>query len=185
VRATAAGYLSVVPVVLLLALLYPHGARLGTTAQLLVYSFAGAGLLEEATKLGALRIATPGSEGAQRIQDGMRYGVLVGLGFAFVENLFYVSQPFTVVLLRSLTALPLHVSCAAVAGFYLAGFRLEGRRGTAGGLAMAALLHGLYDLALQQPAPVLFLAVVPLAGAIVLALTLNRRAATLDGAAGR
>lgn len=184
-RATAAGYIAVLPVIALLASATAHTQPLTPLPNALLYSFLAAGLLEEASKLVALRIATRSETDLERVQDGLRYGVLVALGFAFVENLFYISEPLTVVLLRSITALPLHVACAAISGFFLAGSRLEGRGGLALGLASATALHGLYDLALQQPGSLRVLALIPLFGAIALALHLYRRAARIDEFAGR
>ncbi len=51
--------------------------------------------------------------------DGILYGVFVALGFAFLENLFYVfGYGFSTGLLRAITAVPMHASAGIIMGYY-------------------------------------------------------------------
>ncbi|MCA9322681.1 MAG: PrsW family intramembrane metalloprotease [Planctomycetes bacterium] len=80
---------------------------------------------------------------------GLIYGVAAGLGFASVENLFYLQatgEPM-VVILRSFTALLVHVGCSGLLGHALWRVRMGASRWR--GLATfveVVLLHGLYNL---------------------------------------
>lgn len=80
--------------------------------------------------------------------DGVVYACTGALGFAGLENVLYVSQHGAgVVLLRAFTAVPMHFLDAAIVG-YAWGRRRFGHGGIPVplALALAALLHGLYDV---------------------------------------
>ncbi len=73
------------------------------------------------------------------------------MGFAFVENILYVSQGgMQVAILRTFTAVPAHAMFAVMMGYYagLAKFAAddsERNRLLARGLFMAIVFHGAYD----------------------------------------
>jgi protease PrsW len=84
--------------------------------------------------------------------DGIVYSVVVSLGFATVENFFYIYQgTLGTGLLRAFTAVPAHAIFGVVMGYYLgmARFRPFRKRGY---IFMAVLMpwffHGLYDFLL-------------------------------------
>ncbi|MCA9523014.1 MAG: PrsW family intramembrane metalloprotease [Myxococcales bacterium] len=80
--------------------------------------------------------------------DGLIYACTAGLGFAGLENVIYALQMGpSVVLLRSISAVPAHFLDAAIYGYVL-GLRKFGHRTIAIPLAVivAGLVHGLYDL---------------------------------------
>jgi len=80
--------------------------------------------------------------------DGILYSVMVSLGFAFVENLFYVYQSgLNVGILRAFTAVPAHATFGAIMGYYLGKGKFNGYYGwnTILGIAGAVLFHGSYD----------------------------------------
>ncbi|MFQ5653555.1 MAG: PrsW family intramembrane metalloprotease [Planctomycetota bacterium] len=85
--------------------------------------------------------------------DGIVYGAAAGLGFASVENAFFVigSGELSVVAMRAFTATIAHACLSGGLGFCLGMTRFTDRRRiagllVAGGLLAAILLHGLYDL---------------------------------------
>lgn len=98
--------------------------------------------------------------------DGMVYGASVGLGFAAIESIDYLTAAYTggelwgepvgcaglscfavVAVLRGLGSALVHALCSAIAGYFLARRILEGapRRTAVGGVALAALFHGLWN----------------------------------------
>jgi protease PrsW len=81
--------------------------------------------------------------------DGIVYGATAGLGFAAIENALYIlSGGLFAALIRGMTSVPLHATCGAVLGYYVARGRPEGRRGSVvRGFALAVVIHGLYDFA--------------------------------------
>lgn len=98
--------------------------------------------------------------------DGIVYAVAVSLGFAAVENIFYVFRGgMQVGLLRAFTAVPAHAFFGVIMGYYFGlarfvpGFR---KKYLAGAFLMPWFLHGLYDFILFSQNPWLLLAFVPL-----------------------
>lgn len=86
--------------------------------------------------------------------DGFVYAVMVAMGFATVENLFYADLygPETA-LLRAFTAVPAHLVFAIAMGYYvgLAKFDPPNRiHLLLRGLLVSLLLHGAYDFLVMQ-----------------------------------
>lgn len=92
--------------------------------------------------------------------DSMIYMIVAGLGFATVENIFVLSVFFgasnahefagvgQALLMRLIGATLLHVLASALIGFYWARGVAEnqGRRGWLRGLAVAAIVHGAFNV---------------------------------------
>ncbi len=126
---------------------------------------AAIGLIEEGVKFLVILAIVYRHREFNEVLDGIIYAVAASLGFATVENLFYVLEGgLGVGLLRAFLAVPGHAFFAAVMGFYMGLAKFSGRRGTVRlitGLGLATLAHGAYDaLVFSQSA--LALAVVPL-----------------------
>lgn len=86
--------------------------------------------------------------------DGIVYSVMVGMGFATMENCYYLDifGPETA-LLRAFTAVPAHLVFAIPVGYYagLAKFEPQERNHLLfRGLLVAILLHGTYDFLVLQ-----------------------------------
>jgi len=80
--------------------------------------------------------------------DGIIYAVMVSMGFAFVENIFYVIDGgMNVALLRAITAIPAHASFAVLMGYFMGKAKFSNKRMTFNlmGLGLAILFHGAYD----------------------------------------
>lgn len=98
--------------------------------------------------------------------DGIVYAVSVSLGFAAIENLFYVfsNSSMQVGILRAFTAVPGHTIFGIVMGFYLGMARFGGK--SSGKFMLQALLvpwflHGIYDFLLMSQHPVLLVVFIP------------------------
>jgi protease PrsW len=100
--------------------------------------------------------------------DGIVYGVMIGLGFAALENIFYVMEGgIGVAVLRMFTAVPMHAAFGVIMGYYVGlskFYRGSARMETSvKGLLFAVLLHGFYDFVLfQDDMPMLSLFIFPI-----------------------
>ena len=86
--------------------------------------------------------------------DGIVYGAFVALGFATVENLFYVFEyGYGTAIARMFLSVPAHYVFGVMMGYYVgkAKFR-KNKRGwfLLKGLLLASLLHGLFDFFIIQ-----------------------------------
>lgn len=117
----------------------------------LVDAFLATALPEEAAKLLAVAAACLWSREWNEPMDGIVYGVAAGLGFASLENAYFVAasgDPWVVVG-RAFTANLAHAAFTGGAAFFIGLARLRLRRGlplAVLGVALAVLLHGVYDL---------------------------------------
>jgi RsiW-degrading membrane proteinase PrsW (M82 family) len=94
--------------------------------------------------------------------DGIVYATRAGLGFALVENVFYLlgqvdMQGLIVTwVLRALLAVPGHALWTGMMGYLAARRRFDGvGPGILGGYLLAVFLHGTYDVALFAIAPLM------------------------------
>ena len=119
-----------------------------------IYAVWVVGLAEEGSKFFFLRTVPYVKPAFNEPLDGIVYGVMISMGFAAVENIFYVLDGGVAVgLLRMFTAVPLHAVCGVVMGYYvgLAKFDTKhSRKLSATGLLLAVAIHGLYDFFLFQ-----------------------------------
>lgn len=117
----------------------------------LMAAFLGAAIPEEFFKFLVLRFYAATHRAFNEPMDGIVYGVAVSLGFATLENLVYaVSFDFSllVIVMRAITAIPMHAALGAIMGWYVARWRFgPANRGSSLLLALLVpiLLHGLYD----------------------------------------
>ncbi len=88
--------------------------------------------------------------------DGIIYAVMIGMGFATLENLLYAGrlQSLDTTIIRAFTAVPAHAIFAIISGYYVGLSKFHPEKKWAYlfiGLGWAILLHGLYDFFLIQP----------------------------------
>ena len=91
--------------------------------------------------------------------DGIVYGVAASLGFATLENLFYVlgEGSYTVAIMRGVLSVPLHCTCGVFMGYYYGltqWYRAHGQKSEASKsqtltLLVPIIIHGLYDYSLD------------------------------------
>lgn len=115
--------------------------------------FLIAGLHEELLKFLAVMLLFWRNKNFNEKFDGIVYSVFVSLGFAMIENVFYVMEGgLSVGFLRAFTAVPAHALFGIIMGFYIGLARFDSER--SGRLLFAALFyafvfHGIYDFLLM------------------------------------
>jgi RsiW-degrading membrane proteinase PrsW (M82 family) len=131
----------------------------GIRLQAAAVAFLEASIPEELGKLLVVTCIVLRHEDLRRPADAIVLTVLVGLGFATIENLYYVfsSENWTeTAMLRAVTAVPMHGTVGIVMGYFAARWLLAPRIAP---FILAAMflaptaLHGFYDypvFAIQQ-----------------------------------
>jgi RsiW-degrading membrane proteinase PrsW (M82 family) len=123
----------------------------GMFTNLFLYVFFGIALVEEGVKYFFLKKYLFNKPDFNEPMDGIVYAVMISLGFATVENIFYVfnhpDQEIQVAVMRMFTAIPLHAVCGIILGYFvgLAKFSDNSRTLLYKGLFLATLVHGLYN----------------------------------------
>ncbi len=151
-RVALAGAISALPVILLGQVLKLGMPDSGYAAALYM-SFVIAAIPEEAAKLTSVWLMAWRRPEFDERMDGIVYGARAGLGFALVENVAYLlllpssfGEYLQLFIARAVLAVPGHAIWGGVAGYFAARRRFDGRGpGWLGGLALAVLMHGLYD----------------------------------------
>jgi len=143
------GCLSIIPAVIL-ELLADGLSVFGLFISVLI----GVALIEEGVKYFFLKKYLYTREEFNEPMDGIVYAVMISLGFATVENIFYVfgsesedGQGLFVAIMRMFTAIPLHAVCGIILGYFvgLAKFSENSKPLLYKGLFLAILVHALYD----------------------------------------
>jgi RsiW-degrading membrane proteinase PrsW (M82 family) len=123
----------------------------------LIYWIGGIGLNEEFAKMLVLLVLLYPRKDFAHPYQGLLGAATVSMGFAAVENLVYLERYGTVTLLvRSMFTIPAHafftIPLGVTMGYSKRARRVLAKYGwLAGGLAVSALLHGLYDIWLSFP----------------------------------
>jgi RsiW-degrading membrane proteinase PrsW (M82 family) len=119
------------------------------------YAFYGVGFSEEIAKFLILRIFFFKKKFNNEPINAIVYAVMVGMGFASTENIYYIyssDTPLSTAIVRALTAIPAHAIFGIFMGYFmgLAKFTYSFKRTrlVAIGVVLAMLLHGIYDLIL-------------------------------------
>lgn len=178
VRTFIMGMAAVIPVALLeTALINPNDLlRSQSILALLGASFLIVGPVEEGAKFLAVRLTVYRSPYFDEEVDGMVYSTACALGFASLENLFYLLRfGWQVIVMRAFLSTLAHVVMSGMWGYALGRAKVQPEREallTSGGLLAAMLLHGLFDFLLLTQS-VFALLVIPMV--IVLVLQLLRR----------
>jgi RsiW-degrading membrane proteinase PrsW (M82 family) len=154
VRAFFAGCLSIVPAIFLEKLLMDGAPENSVVFYSLYNGFVVAGFSEELSKLVLFFIFIWGSKHYNEYFDGVVYAAVLSLGFAGVENIFYVlgGDNFTsslhTALLRAAVSVPGHFLFGVAMGYYLSLTKFEKRNRSSNlfkALFVPLLLHGTFD----------------------------------------
>lgn len=203
-KVVLAGALSVIPALLLGSVLTGVvGDRFGpsfTYNSSLFRSYVQAAFVEELCKIGLVYwVIWRHAEFDERM-DGIVYATRAGLGFAMVENFFYLLNQqgmefVTTWILRAILAVPGHAMWTGMIGALGARRRFDGRGiGLFGGFLLAVFFHGTYDACIFLTPPLRMggqgaLANALLGGPVLLTIAaallmrrLSRTAAHLDDA---
>lgn len=141
---------------------------------LLLYAVLAIGPIEEIAKLLPFLLIIVRLQEFDEPLDGIIYASFIGLGYAAVENWQYLDYltPLEAAL-RGFASPIVHMLFASIWGYWVAQAVFQDRsmiRGAAIGLAIAALLHGLYDfIVILQPRSAL-----PVAALLILVVWLWR-----------
>lgn len=120
-------------------------------------AFFGVALVEEFSKWFVIKRVIFHWKNFNEPLDGIVYSVMVSMGFATLENIFYVlgisseaglAEGYATGFLRMFTAVPSHATDAVIMGFFIGKAKFD-HKNTGGllflGLVAATLSHGLYD----------------------------------------
>lgn len=165
-KALFTGVLIVIPVLIVekvLGLLYSGGEVIGQAAW---NSFVVAGLTEEGFKFLGFWLIFWKNRNFNEEFDGIVYAVFISLGFAAVENMFYVfSGGYSVGVLRALTAVPAHAFFGIMMGYYFGLARFNAGHKSLY-LVLAFLIpylsHAVYDFFLMSQLPLFLTLFIPL-----------------------
>ncbi len=121
---------------------------------LLINVFIVVALSEEVVKLVVILLYPYRQSFFDEPLDGIVYMMMIGMGFAMVENLIYAQKfGMETTLVRSFTAVPAHAIFAVILGYFvgLSKFvELDKKRLIGKGLLITVLVHGIYDFFLLQ-----------------------------------
>lgn len=113
-----------------------------------LHAFLLVALIEEFSKFVFVRWVLYKNSNFNEPFDGIVYAVMVGMGFATLENIMYAfEQGIGTAIVRMFTAVPAHATFAILMGYYLgkAKFEQKGSLYSIYALAVATLFHGAYD----------------------------------------
>ena len=116
--------------------------------QQFIKAFFVVALIEEFSKYVIVRYYAQPKSDFNEPFDGIIYAVMVSMGFAVVENIFYVFEGgLQVAVLRAFTAIPAHATFGVLMGYFMgkAKFTNQKAKWNLIGLATAILFHGSYD----------------------------------------
>jgi RsiW-degrading membrane proteinase PrsW (M82 family) len=154
-------------------------------AELFADAFFKVALVEEFSKFIFIRFILFRNKNFNEPFDGIVYAVMVGMGFATLENIVYVYQyGMATGILRMFSAVPAHACFAILMGYYLGRAKFSKEKNlyfTLLALISATVFHGLYDY-------FLFITFVPgiWIGAVIsliVAIILSRKAIRIHQAA--
>ena len=120
-----------------------------TIGEVALSAFIGVALVEELGKFLVLRFYAYTRKSFDEPLDGIVYGVMIGMGFATLENILYV-QKFGLAtgLVRMLMSVPAHATFGVIMGYHVGKAKFDQRnafRLLVLGLMWAVMFHGLYD----------------------------------------
>jgi protease PrsW len=160
-----AGGIVIFPVIAIEYLLSSLGEPFFPIVKAFFEGFVVAGFTEELFKFAMVYLLFWRNRNFNERFDGIVYAVSVSLGFAAIENIFYVFDGgIKIGVLRAITAVPAHTLFGITMGFYLglakfAPFRKNEFLLKA--LLIPWLLHGIYDFLILSQLPLLLLAFFP------------------------
>ncbi len=114
-----------------------------------IHAFIIVALVEEFSKFIFVRGILYRNKNFNEPFDGIVYSVMVGMGFATTENLYYVlNYGEATAILRMFTAVPAHALFAVLMGYFLGKAKFDRKREgfySIMALLVATAFHGIYD----------------------------------------
>lgn len=142
----------------------------GTQMEIFLTAFVVIALVEETIKFIFLRGLFFNRSVFNEPIDGIVYGVMIGMGFATLENLYFVMDGgWQTAVLRMFTAIPAHAVFGIVMGYYVGKAKYVPHRNLEYSLKaifVTIFLHGIYNyLLLQDKFP--YLGILAILGLVV------------------
>lgn len=144
------GLFAFIPVVFVEKLFSSFGVL--SHANPLVYNlynmFANVAIPEESFKLLVIVLYSARTRAFDEPMDGIVYGVAAALGFATIENIFYVlGGGLGTAVIRALLSVPSHAFWGAILGYSVAQVRFKGKMKISvfAGLFIAVSLHSIFN----------------------------------------
>ena len=140
-----------------------------TMSYIIIDNFLGVALIEEFCKLKAAKLAAWKHPAFNYKFDAIVYCVTVALGFAAIENVFYVLEGgVATAAVRALMSIPCQAVAGIIMGYFFGvaketeryGDRRRCRRYLRLGVLMPTLEHGIYDSALSLDYDWIFIALI-------------------------
>ncbi|OUR99049.1 protease PrsW [Flavobacteriales bacterium 33_180_T64] len=116
--------------------------------QQFIKAFLVVGLTEEFSKYIIVRYFAQPKKAFNEPFDGIVYAVMVSMGFAATENIFYVLEGgYVTGILRAFTAVPAHATFGILMGYFMGKAKFSKNKASLNilGLLLAMLFHGFYD----------------------------------------
>ncbi len=166
------GFISVLPAILIEILISQFLPQRSQLPGILLKAFIVAALVEESIKLKTVMLFAFPNKNFDEVTDGIVYTITASLGFAVFENIFYSFGPVSTLILRGVTAIPLHAIASGIMGYYIGKSNFGNPNLKYKGLLYAVLIHGSYDLFLFYGSwlPVLIVPLLLISGGVLLKL---------------
>lgn len=117
--------------------------------QQFIKAFFVVGLIEEFSKYIIVRFYAQPRKWFNEPFDGIMYAVMVSMGFAATENIFYVLEGgIQTGILRAFTAIPAHATFGVLMGYFMGKAKFSNNKrilNNLKGLLLAIAFHGAYD----------------------------------------
>ncbi|MBN1185028.1 MAG: PrsW family intramembrane metalloprotease [Bacteroidales bacterium] len=164
-RALLAGAIIVIPILIIEGFLQSFSAMFKGFFKAGWDAFAVAAFTEESFKYLALYLIIWNNKNFNEKFDGIVYAAFIALGFAGIENVFYVFRyGHAVAIMRALTAVPAHALFGVTMGYYFGLAKFEEKHKKLR-LRLAwfvpIILHGIYDFILFVDIPAYLLIFLP------------------------
>ncbi|MCP5108432.1 MAG: PrsW family intramembrane metalloprotease [bacterium] len=181
------GALSLVPTVIIEGIMealpiYSDDKFLNAVTQ----SFVQVAWVEELAKLSVVLLFAWKNKNFNEPNDGIVYVGASALGFAMLENIFYVlSHGITVGILRAITAMPSHCFTGVLMGYYVGRAKFspnksETRKNILKGFSLAVVLHGIYNALIFTETPAALLIFPMVIGVTVFGIKFMKKSRALS-----
>jgi len=163
------GFISTIPALIieiLLSKIFTGILNENTLFYLIIDNFIGVAIVEEGVKYFFLKKCTWKSKEFNYLFDGIVYAVCVSMGFAILENIFYViDNGLATAIVRAVTSIPGHGVFAIMMGHYYGMARFQANKGNGDlakkwlikALVVPTLVHGFYDFVLSFESAIMVL----------------------------
>lgn len=152
IAAFAYGAVAIIPAFFIERALFPNFGN--TISETAVTAFLVVAFTEEIVKFVSLRYYAMPKKSFDEPLDGIVYGVMIGMGFATIENVMYVlgaeraGNAYQVGFMRMFLAVPAHGTFGVLMGYFAGKAKFDKPNSTRlllTGLFWAVFFHGAYD----------------------------------------